>query len=174
MSSMYGSKSDLRATNNQFNQTGFSAGGLNNRYTSNLSPRGGSNGFDTQSLMQGSDNTAHLKGKLSNLNETIRQLQEQLNTHKKEVQILRSEKETLESVLTMKCQDTRKALTNELHRVEEEIKRHYNNQHAEGQRLQQQLTGLKTDKTALEMDIVRMQKRIEELELQIGHDQEER
>ena len=78
-------------------------------------------------MMSGTDNTAHLKGKLSNLNETIRQLQEHLNTHKKEVQILRSEKETLESVLTMKCQDTRKALTNELHRVEEEIKRHYNN-----------------------------------------------
>ena len=54
-------------------------------------------------MLSGNDNTAHLKGKLSNLNETIRQLQEQLNTHKKEVQILRSEKETLESVLTMKC-----------------------------------------------------------------------
>ena len=90
--------------------------------------------YDTTSL-QGGDNTAHLKGKLNNLNETIRQLQEALNTHKKEVQILRSEKETLESVLTMKCQDTRKALTNELHRVEEEIKRHYANQKAEGQRL---------------------------------------
>lgn len=125
-------------------------------------------------MMSGTDNTAHLKGKLSSLNETIRQLQEHLNSHKKEVQILRSEKETLESVLTMKCQDTRKALTNELHRVEEEIKRHYNNQHAESQRLQQQLTGLKTDKTALEKDIIRMQKRIEELELQIGHEDEER
>ena len=66
---------------------------------------------------QGGDNTAHLKGKLANLNETVRQLTENLNVHKKEVQILRSEKETLESVLTMKCQDTRKALTNELHRV---------------------------------------------------------
>lgn len=54
-------------------------------------------------------------------------MQEQLSTHKKEVQILRSEKETLESVLTMKQGDTRKALTNELHRVEEEIKRHYAN-----------------------------------------------
>jgi chromosome segregation ATPase len=90
-----------------------------------MSP-GGSNG----------DNTAHLKGKLSNLHESIRVLQELLNTHKKEIQILRSEKETLESVLTMKCQDTRKALTNELHRVEEEIRRHYNNQSAEAQRLQ--------------------------------------
>lgn len=124
-----------------------------------------------QSTLSGSDNTAHLKGKLNNLNDNIRALQEQLNTHKKEVQILRSEKETLESVLTMKCQDTRKALTNELHRVEEEIKRHYNNQKAEGQRLQQQLTGLKTDKTGLEKEVIRMQKRIEELELQIGNDE---
>lgn len=113
----------------------------------------------------GADNTAHLKGKLNNLNDTVRQLQEYLNTHKKEVQILRSEKETLESVLTMKQGDTRKALTNELHRVEEEIKRHYANQKAEGTRLQQQLTQLKNDKTALEKDIIRMQKRIEELEL---------
>jgi hypothetical protein len=30
---------------------------------------------------------------------------------------------------------------------------------------------LKTEKTALEKDIIRMQKRIEELELQIGHDE---
>jgi hypothetical protein len=36
------------------------------------------------------------------------------------------------------------------------------------------LTTLKTEKTALEKDIVRMQKRIEELELQIGHDEEDR
>eukprot|EP00347_Sterkiella_histriomuscorum_P017846 403347749 len=159
---------------NGFEKAGYSTqGGLANRFgTLNVggSPRGGA--FDQQSMMSGmgGDNTAHLKGKLGNLNETIRQLQEQLNSHKKEVQIMRSEKETLESVLTMKCQDTRKALTNELHRVEEEIKRHYNNQHAEGQRLQQQLTGLKTDKTALEKDVIRMQKRIEELELQIGHE----
>ena len=51
----------------------------------------------------GEDNTSNLKGKLSNMNEITRQLTENLNVHKKEVQILRSEKETLESVLTMKC-----------------------------------------------------------------------
>lgn len=38
--------------------------------------------------------------------------------------------------------------------------------------MQVQLTTLKTDKTGLEKDIIRMQKRIEELELQIGHDDE--
>lgn len=36
--------------------------------------------------------------------------------------------------------------------------------------MQTQVTQLKTDKTALEKDIIRMQKRIDELELQIGQD----
>jgi chromosome segregation ATPase len=84
---------------------------------------------------QGSENTAHLKGKLTNLTETCRQLSESLGQHKKEVQILRSEKETLENVLTMKCQDTRKALKNELHRVQEDIQRHYNVMKGESVRL---------------------------------------
>ena len=92
--------------------------------------------------------------------------------HKKEVQILRSEKETLESVLTMKCQDTRKALTNELHRVVEDINRHYSNMNAESQRLQQQVSNLTTDKVALEKEIIRMTNRIQELELQIGQEDE--
>ena len=71
----------------------------------------------------------------------------------------------MESVLTMKCQDTRKALTNELHRVNEEISRHYQNQQAEAQRLNQTVSNLKTEKTALEKEVLRLTKRIEELEL---------
>ncbi len=74
-------------------------------------------------------------------------------------------------MLTMKQNDTRKALTNELHRVEEEIRRHYANQKAEGSRLQTQVTQLKNDKTALEKEILRLQGRIEEIELQIGEDE---
>ena len=68
-------------------------------------------------------NAANLKGKLfvleviilirkTKIQEMIRQLNEELNFHKKEVQILKSEKDTLESVLTMKTQDVRKTLTN--------------------------------------------------------------
>lgn len=122
---------------------------------------------------QGSENTAHLKGKLNNLVDTCRMLHEQLNTHKKEVQILRSEKETLENVLTMKCQDTRKALKNELHRVNEEITRHYAVMRAESTRLSQTVGNLRTEKTALEKEIVRMTKRIEDLENQIGKDSDD-
>jgi hypothetical protein len=75
-------------------------------------------------------NSANLKGKLVVLEQMINQLNEELNFHKKEVQILRSEKDTLESVLTMKTQEVRKTLTNELFRVEEEMKRHFSLQKA--------------------------------------------
>ncbi len=73
----------------------------------------------------------------------------------------------------MKCQDTRKALKNELHRVNEDITRHYASMRAESTRLQQQCGNLKTEKTALEKEIVRMTKRIEELEGAIGKDSDE-
>ena len=55
----------------------------------------------------------------------IKQLAEELNYHKKEVQMLRSEKENLESVLTDKTGEMRKTLAGENSKVEEEMKRHY-------------------------------------------------
>ena len=42
---------------------------------------------------------ANLKGRILALEEVIRQLAEDLNLHKKEVTVLRSEKVTLESIL---------------------------------------------------------------------------
>ena len=58
-----------------------------------------------------------------------------MNFHKKEVAVLKSEKDTLESVLTMKTQDVKETLTNELLRIEEEMKRHVAHQKAENSRL---------------------------------------
>lgn len=118
---------------------------------------------------QGSNNnTANLKGKLQALEEMILQLVDELQYHKKEVQVLRSEKETLESVLTMKTQDVRKTLTNENFKVEEEMKRHYAHQKAENSRIQQQVTALKGEKTALDMQLLELERRMAELELQVG------
>ena len=98
----------------------------------------------------------------------ILQLADELQYHKKEVQVLRSEKETLESVLTMKTQDVRKTMTNENFKVEEEMKRHYTHQKAENSRIQQQVTSLKGEKTALDMQLLELERRMAELELQVG------
>ena len=56
----------------------------------------------------------------------IKNISNELNNHKKEVQILRSEKDTLESVLTMKTADVKKSLSNELVRIEEEMYKYVN------------------------------------------------
>lgn len=82
-----------------------------------------------------SQNTANLKGKIQTLDELISQLADDMNFHKKEVFILKSEKENLEAVLQMKTQDVRKNLTNSLYKVEEEMKRHFAHQKAENSRL---------------------------------------
>jgi|Transcript_27824 hypothetical protein len=85
---------------------------------------------------QNTAGSASLKGKLLSLEEMIRSLTEEMNYHKKEVQVLRTEKDTLENVLNMKINDVRKSLMNEIYRVEEEMKRHFAHQKAENSRLQ--------------------------------------
>lgn len=94
---------------------------MNNTQKSGVNTMGKDFNQTGQSL--GSNNPASLKGKLMSLEETIKGIQDEMNFHKKEVQILKSEKDTLESVLSMKTQDVKKTLTNELMRIEEEMKR---------------------------------------------------
>mmetsp|Transcript_4995 Transcript_4995/g.7524 ORF Transcript_4995/g.7524 Transcript_4995/m.7524 type:complete len:153 (-) Transcript_4995:397-855(-) len=120
--------------------------------------------------MQSGSNSASLKGKLLNLEELIRSITEEMNLHKKEVQNLRSEKDTLENVLNMKINDVRKALMNEINRVEAEMKNHFSHQKAENSRLQQQITQLKGEKTSLQQQLMALQRRIAELETQVGED----
>ena len=52
--------------------------------------------------------TQTIKGKISGLEETIQSLQEEINFYAKEIKTLRSEKETMDDVLTRKCQEIRK------------------------------------------------------------------
>lgn len=111
-----------------------------------------------------------LKGKLQGLEEHIKSVTEELNFHKKEVSVLKTEKDTLEKMLHMKLADARKSLGNEIFRVEEEMKRHFQHQKAENSRLQQQITVIKGEKTALQQQLLALQRRISELELQVGQE----
>lgn len=84
--------------------------------------------------------------------------------------MLRSEKESLETVLNTKTGEVRKTLGHELKKVEDEMKRHYAWQKSENSRIQQQVTGLKQEKTSLDMQLMELERRMAELELQMGHD----
>ena len=77
-----------------------------------------------------------LKTKLGSLEELIRQVNEEIQFSKREVQMLRNEKEELENVLSHKSTEVRKNLQLEAERVDEELKRNLGHQKAENVKLQ--------------------------------------
>eukprot|EP00353_Schmidingerella_taraikaensis_P007997 CAMPEP_0185581822 /NCGR_PEP_ID=MMETSP0434-20130131/19078_1 /TAXON_ID=626734 ORGANISM="Favella taraikaensis, Strain Fe Narragansett Bay" /NCGR_SAMPLE_ID=MMETSP0434 /ASSEMBLY_ACC=CAM_ASM_000379 /LENGTH=123 /DNA_ID=CAMNT_0028200451 /DNA_START=75 /DNA_END=446 /DNA_ORIENTATION=+ len=109
-----------------------------------------------------------LKTKLGGLEEMIRQVNEEIQFSKREVQMLRQEKEQLENVLSHKSTEVRKNLQVEAERVDEELKRNLGSQKAENVKLQAQIGQLKAEKTQLQQNLIGLQRRIGELELSIG------
>ena len=67
----------------------------------------------------------NVRAKLLALDDMVEVLGHDLGVHKREVQMLRSEKESLEKVLNTKTSEVHKTLTTELKKVENEMKRHY-------------------------------------------------
>ena len=93
-----------------------------------------------------------------------------MNTHKKEVTLLKTEKDTLQELLRLKTLEVKSTLMQELNKVEEEMKRHFSHQKAENSRLTQQISQLKTEKTVLQNQLIALQRRIADLEMQVGND----
>ena len=117
-----------------------------------------------------SSNPATLKGKLASLEEQIQLVADEMNNHKKDVVSLKNEKDTLQEILKMKNSESKNTLLQELNRVEDEMKRHFSHQISENSRLQQQITSLKAEKTALQTQLIALQRRISDLEMQVGTD----
>jgi len=124
--------------------------------------------IDLNETSQGTNNPNSLKGKLSLIETMIKTINEEITQHKKDVQHLKSEKDSLQSVLTIKTTDVKEALFDELKGLESEMRRHFNHQKAENSRLQQQVTVLRGEKTSLHQQLIGLQRRINELEMQIG------
>ena len=98
----------------------------------------------------------------------IKAIQDDLAFNKQEVQVLRQEKSSLEQNLTLQTQDVRKTLQNELFKVEEDIKRHFAHQKQENARYQQQITAFRGEKTALDMQMLELERRMTTLEQTLG------
>ena len=117
-----------------------------------------------------SSNAATLKGKLASLEEQIQLVADEMNTHKKDVVSLKNEKDTLQEILKLKTHEVKNTLLQELNKVEDEMKRHFSHQTSENSRLQQQITSLKAEKAALQNQLIALQRRISDLEMQVGSD----
>ena len=97
------------AHTNPFNQTHGSITGRSHHAVTAAMQTGGGN----------------VRAKLLALDDMVEVLGHDLGVHKREVQMLRSEKESLEKVLNTKTSEVHKTLGTELKKVENEMKRHY-------------------------------------------------
>ena len=67
-------------------------------------------------------------------------------------------------------QELKKTMVADVQRMQDEVKRHFAQQKCENSRLTQQITTLKGEKTSLQQQILGLQRRIQEIEEQIGSD----
>ena len=162
----------MNASQSKFNQ---SQSQMRKTNLSNLGEFGSSNlGKLTQTGANfgatNSANAATLKGKLQSLEEQIQSVADEMNGHNKDVTSLKNEKDTLQEILKMKTHEVKVNLLQELNKVEDEMKRHFAHQSSENGRLQQQIASLKAEKTALQNQLIALQRRISDLEMQVGTD----
>ena len=68
----------------------------------------------------------------------------------------------------MKTEDVKKTLKNEIVRAEDEVDRHLKHQNTETNRFDYQIDELKQEKTQLSAQLIALQRRISDLETNIG------
>ena len=108
-----------------------------------------------------------LKDKIEYMQEDLRLVTDDVNYHKKDLQILRSQKEHLENVLSMKAIDVRKSLANEIVKVDNALNRSMKAQIAENELLLNQIKELQSEKDMLSSTLNVLLKKIEVLESKI-------
>merc|ERR1711988_1999973 len=111
-----------------------------------------------------------LKGKLASLEDFISMQNEELAAQRQEIESLRSDKSNIEQHYQGQLQEMKKTMVGDVQRMQEEVKKHFTQQKAENNRLQQQITTLKGEKTSLQQQILGLQRRIQEIEEHIGVD----
>ena len=115
-------------------------------------------------------NSASLKGKLQTLEDSVSALSDDMGSHKRDVKQLNLEKDMMQDGLSKRAHEVRTTLFQELNKVEEEMKRHITHQKSEISRLQQFIAQLKSDKTMLQNQLLSLQRRMNDLEQQVGTD----
>ena len=111
-----------------------------------------------------------LKSKIHSLEETIIKINKAIADNITDIKELEKEKNEHQSVLKQKTEDMKKNLIIELNNVEVEMKKHLNVQKEENVRLQKLITQLKSEKTVLVNKLIALQRRITDMENQVGQD----
>ena len=111
-----------------------------------------------------------LKSKIKSLEDAIKLVSDDLDNNITDIKALQQEKEEHRTFLKTKTEEMNKSLLVELNTVEEEMKKHLLLQKDENTRLQKLITALKGEKTVLLNKLIALQRRISDMEGQVGHD----
>ena len=111
-----------------------------------------------------------LKSKIKSLEDAIKLVSDDLDNNITDIKALQQEKEEHRTFLKTKTEEMKKSLLEELNTVEEEMKKHLLVQKDENTRLQKLITALKGEKTVLLNKLIALQRRISDMEGQVGHD----
>ena len=115
-----------------------------------------------------SSNTT-LKTKIHSLESTIKEIHKAIQDNITDIKELEKEKNEHKDELKQKTEDMKKTLIVELNNVEVEMKKHLSVQKDENTRLQKLITQLKGEKTVLMSKLVALQRRISDMENQVGN-----
>ena len=111
-----------------------------------------------------------LKSKIKSLEDAIKQVSDDLEGNIDDIKVLQQEKDDHQKFLKTKTEEMKASLLEELASVEEEMKKHLVVQKEENNRLQKLITALKGEKTVLLNKLIALQRRLSDMEEQVGHD----
>ena len=111
-----------------------------------------------------------LKSKIQSLEKTISEIHKAITDNISDIKELEKEKNEHKEELKQKTDDMKKTLIVELNNVEVEMKKHLAVQKDENTRLQKLITQLKGEKTVLMNKLIALQRRITDMENQVGTD----
>ena len=101
-----------------------------------------------------------------NLNQVVNDLVEQ----RKQLKNFRTNQEDIQGLIGEKGDQLTENIESSIQKMDGEIQKSLSHQKAENSRLQQQITQLNTDNTIIKNQLLVVQKRIEDISLQIGHE----
>ena len=124
---------------------------------------------DVNKNKMSSSNTT-LKTKIQSLENTIKEVHKAIQDNISDIKELEKEKNEHKDEIKQKTEDMKKTLIVELNNVEVEMKKHLSVQKDENTRLQKLITQLKGEKTVLMNKLIALQRRITDMENQVGTD----
>ena len=101
-----------------------------------------------------------------NLNQVVNDLVEQ----RKQLKNFRTNQDDLQGLIGEKGDQLTENIESSIQKMDGEIQKSLSHQKAENSRLQQQITQLNTDNTIIKNQLLVVQKRIEDISLQIGQE----